>query len=253
MRILYLDLDALNPSHLSCYGYPRQTSPTIDALAARGLRGTGVYCSDAPCLPSRTAFYAGRFGMQTGVVGHGRTAADPKPQGTSRAFKDRFTLDGLAGQLVQRGYHTAMISPFGDRHSAHHFYAGFREMHNTGKGGNEIVDDVEPVLDRWLNAHAVEDSWYLHLNYWDIHTAYRTPGGFGDPFKDAPIPDWFTDDLIQRHLKKTGPHSPLEIGGYMGAHDGFRYLKPEHRRYPDTIESLADLREWLNGYDAAIK
>ena len=36
MRIVYIDLDALNPSHLHCYGYPRKTSPHIDALAAEG-------------------------------------------------------------------------------------------------------------------------------------------------------------------------------------------------------------------------
>jgi len=252
MRILYLDLDALNPSHLSCYGYPRQTSPTIDALAQRGLRATSVYTSDAPCLPSRTAFYAGRFGIQTGVVGHGGTAADPKPQGPDRSFKDHFSNHGLANQLVNRGYHTAMISPFGHRHSAHHFYAGFREIHNTGKSGQEIVAEVDPVLNRWLDTHAAEDHWYLHLNFWDIHTPYRTPNDFGDPFKDEPLPDWFTDDLIQQHLKKTGPHSALELGMYSGAGSG-----PDQtdgaQRYPDTIESMDDLRTWINGYDAAIK
>ncbi|MEM6332292.1 MAG: sulfatase-like hydrolase/transferase [Planctomycetota bacterium] len=253
MRILYLDLDALNPTHLSCYGYPRQTSPTIDRLAANGLRATSVYTSDAPCLPSRTAFYSGRFGIQTGVVGHGGTAADPKPQGISRGFKDHFTNAGLAGQLAQRGYHTAMISPFGDRHSAHHFYAGFREIHNTGKSGSEIVAEVEPVLNRWLDAHAANDNWYLHLNFWDIHTPYRTPLDFGDPFKDAPLPDWYTDELVQRQIGKTGPHSAQDLGMYKGAHEGFRYDKSGVRRYPNTIESLDDLRTWLNGYDAAIK
>ena len=35
MRILYLDLDTLRPDHLSCYGYRRQTSPHIDAIARR--------------------------------------------------------------------------------------------------------------------------------------------------------------------------------------------------------------------------
>ena len=33
MRILYIDIDSLRPDHLSCYGYLRQTSPNIDALA----------------------------------------------------------------------------------------------------------------------------------------------------------------------------------------------------------------------------
>ncbi|MEX2382036.1 MAG: sulfatase-like hydrolase/transferase, partial [Opitutales bacterium] len=77
MRILYFDLDALRPDHLGCYGYSRNTSPNIDRIAAEGLRMTGVHCSDAPCLPSRTALYTGRFGIHTGVVSHGCTAADP--------------------------------------------------------------------------------------------------------------------------------------------------------------------------------
>ncbi|MEX0653216.1 MAG: sulfatase-like hydrolase/transferase, partial [Phycisphaeraceae bacterium] len=133
MRILYLDLDALTPSHLSCYGYHRQTSPTIDRLAAEGLRCTNTYCSDAPCLPSRTAFYSGRLGIQTGVVGHGGTAAQPKIEGPTRGFNDMFQQQGLAGRLQKAGLHTAMISPFGQRHAAWQFYAGFHEIHNTGK------------------------------------------------------------------------------------------------------------------------
>lgn len=40
MRILYIDIDSLRPDHLSCYGYQRNTSPNIDALANEGLRFT---------------------------------------------------------------------------------------------------------------------------------------------------------------------------------------------------------------------
>ena len=29
MRILFLDLDTLRPDHLGCYGYQRNTSPTL--------------------------------------------------------------------------------------------------------------------------------------------------------------------------------------------------------------------------------
>ena len=99
MRILYLDIDALTPSHLGCYGYHRNTSPTIDHLAATGLRCSNVYTSDAPCLPSRTALYSGRFGIHTGVVGHGATAAQPKNEGLSRSFRDLFDTQGMARSL----------------------------------------------------------------------------------------------------------------------------------------------------------
>jgi hypothetical protein len=37
MKILFLDLDSVNPEHLSCYGYHRQTSPNIDKIAKQGV------------------------------------------------------------------------------------------------------------------------------------------------------------------------------------------------------------------------
>lgn len=33
MRIISIDVDSLRPDHLGCYGYHRNTSPTIDALS----------------------------------------------------------------------------------------------------------------------------------------------------------------------------------------------------------------------------
>lgn len=86
MRILYLDIDTTRPDHLGCYGYHRNTSPNIDRIAAEGIRFDNCYVSDAPCLPSRSALFNGRFGIHTGVVGHGGTAADLRLEGSPRAF-----------------------------------------------------------------------------------------------------------------------------------------------------------------------
>ena len=247
MRILYLDLDALTPSHLSCYGYTRPTSPAIDAVADQGVRFTRCYAADAPCLPSRTGLYSGRFGIQSGVVGHGHVAAQPKVE-PQRRFRDHFTDDGLAGRLRAAGLHTAMISPFGDRHSAHWFYAGFNEIHNTGKHGREIAAEVTPVVEKWLSGHAAGDDWFLHVNYWDIHTPYRTPLDYACPdVTDAPLPDVYTDELIARHAAKGGPHSASDLGMYGdGEHEDFP-------RVPRRIDDRASLKQWMDGYDVAIR
>ena len=71
MRILYIDIDSQRPDHFGCYGYHRKTSPNIDRIAARGVRFDNDYVTDAPCLPSRTAMWSGRFGIHTGVINHG--------------------------------------------------------------------------------------------------------------------------------------------------------------------------------------
>src|ERR687887_352738 len=85
MRIVYFDMDSCRPDHLGCYGYRhhtgRATSPTIDRIAAEGVVFTSCYASDAPCLPSRTALFSGRFGIHSGVVGHGGTAARMRSPG----------------------------------------------------------------------------------------------------------------------------------------------------------------------------
>ncbi len=59
MRILYFDIDTLRADHLGCYGYHRNTSPTIDTVAKDAVRFDNCYVSDAPCLPSRSATWSG--------------------------------------------------------------------------------------------------------------------------------------------------------------------------------------------------
>lgn len=248
MRILYIDIDSLRPDHLGCYGYHRNTSPTLDAIAHEGMVFDRVYAPDAPCLPSRTAFYSGRFGIQTGVVGHGGTAGQPKTQGPARGFQDCFGESGLATQLKRLGYHTAMISPFGERHAAWHFYAGFKEIHNTGGGGMESAEVVQPVVDKWIKDNASKDHWYLHVNYWDPHTPYRVPADYKNPFEDEPLPAWLEDDsVLERHKKITGPHTALEIGMY---HD---HESPQYPRHPGALRSKADLRKAIDGYDMGVR
>ena len=68
MRIIYFDIDCLRPDHLGCYGYQRPTSPAIDRIAAEGTCFDHYYCASSPCLPARTAWSSGRFGIRSGVI-----------------------------------------------------------------------------------------------------------------------------------------------------------------------------------------
>lgn len=248
MRILYIDIDSLRPDHLGCYGYHRNTSPSIDRIAAEGVIFERHYTSDAPCLPSRSALYSGRFGIQTGVVGHGGTAAQPKIEGPGRGFRDSFGDQGLAHQLQKLGYHTAMISPFGQRHAAWHFYAGFNEIHNTGEGGMESAEVVQPVVDDWMKRNAIADNWFLHINYWDPHTPYRVPAEFGNPFANDPLPAWLEKDgILEVHRQMAGPHTAQDIMMYDGT------PPPRYPRQPGSLDDREDLRRVIDGYDTGVR
>lgn len=249
MRILYIDIDTLRPDHLGCYGYHRNTSPNIDTLAQSGVRFDHCYNTDAPCLPSRSALWSGRCGFHTGVINHGGTAADPFIQGAERGFRDVYDATGWISCLRRAGLYPVTVSPFGERHSAWWWYAGWREVYNPGKGGMEGADDVTPYALDWIKRNAAQrDNWFLHINYWDPHTPYRAPQSFGNPFENDPLPDWLTEEVRQRGWDGYGPHSPQEPYGY-GGEQFYRHWPG----LPAQLDSMAAVRQWIDGYDIGIR
>lgn len=243
MRILYIDIDSLRPDHLGCYGYHRNTSPNIDALAARGVRFTNYYASDAPCLPSRTALFTSRFGIHTGVINHGGLEADIRPQGRDRQFnKHGSPYQAWVDVLRFRGLHTAFISPFASRHAAWHVLEGFLEVRDTGKHAGETADEVAALALDWLRNRAAADNWFLYVNFWDPHTPYRTPEAYGNPFKDDPAPEWLTEERIQEHRASFGPMSAREVPAGR-ARSGV----------PREITCREDFKAWIDAYDTAIR
>jgi arylsulfatase A-like enzyme len=248
MRILYVDVDSLRPDHLGCYGYHRNTSPNIDALARQGVRFENCYVSDAPCLPSRTALFSGRNGFHTGVVNHGGSAAQPFIEGPRRGFNDRFSQSAWMRLLCEAGFRTVTVSSFAERHSAWHWYAGFSEILNPGKYGHERAHQVNAIALDWLGRNGREDNWFLHVNYWDPHTPYRTPAEFGNPFGGEPLPEWLTEEVRRRSWESYGPHSAQEPQGF---HQQFP--REKYPRMPAQLDSMAAAREWLDGYDTGIR
>jgi choline-sulfatase len=248
MRILYLDLDAVRPDHLGCYGYSRNTSPNIDSLARKGTVFSQLYCSDSPCMPSRTAMFTGRFGARTGAVCHAGTPADPFIEGPRRDFTSELGRTCWMTALRDAGHLTATISSFGERHSAWWWYAGFNEIINPGGHGMESAEEITPVALDWLERHADDDNWFLHVNYWDAHTPYRAPESFGHPFKNDPPPTWPDKATLRTHWDGVGAQSARERSGFDGDYYDARYP-----RQPDRIADAADLRRLVDGYDTAIR
>ncbi|GGH80173.1 arylsulfatase A-like enzyme [Pullulanibacillus pueri] len=247
MRVLFLDLDSTSAEHLGCYGYHRNTSPNIDRIAEEGVRFTNYYTSDAPCFPSRTALMTGQFGIHNGVVGHGGTAGDVRHEGIHRDFRDRLASESFPALFRSAGMKTALVSPFGERHSAWTFYAGFNEIYNTGKGGMESAEEVTPTVLNWIENNGNQDDWLLYVNYWDPHTPYRAPEDLGNPFADDPLPAWLTDEVLEEHKKKVGPHSVHEINMYDNG------TNPQFPRFPGEIKDRRDLRKMIDGYDTGIR
>jgi len=251
MRILYIDIDCLRPDHLGCYGYPRATSPDIDSIAEHGVRFTDVHASDVPCLPSRTAFFSGRFGYQTGVVNHGGRRAEPYSEGANRGFASRLNRTSLMRCLRDQGVYTATVSSFAERHSAFHFCANFNEILNPGTRGLESGEAVTHLATQWLANNAQRPNWFLHVHYWDPHMPYRAPSKARARLESQPHPAWLAEDVWSAHRKNPGPHSASEVIGYDSQ------PPPDvNWRYPDqplVVDGQDSVRALFDGYDAGVR
>lgn len=249
MRVLLIDIDTLRPDHMGCYGYKRNTTPCMDKIAEEGVMFSNYYTPNAPCLPSRAALASGRYGIHTGVIGHGGTCGDMRLIGEDRNFKDLNSQNSLFNVFRKAGYYTVSISTFAERHSAWWFNAGFNETYNYGKSGNETADEVTPTALKWISEHADKDNWFMHYHIWDPHTPYRTPESYGDPFKDEPLPDnWVTEEVFKEHRNTIGAHTAMEMDGYKDNQDH------TYPRYSDgSLKDLNDVKHLIDGYDCGIR
>lgn len=260
MRILYIDIDSLRPDRLGCYGYGRDTSPTIDAVADDGVRFERCYTSDSPCLPSRTALATGRHGIKSGVVTHWGPGQwyeepgeghDPDPD---RPLAFRY--------LAERGLYTASVSGFSNRHLAYHFGSGFREtVMPTPQTGAETADQVTGTAIEWLEDHATDDDWLLHVNYWDVHHAYKEVDGHVDAVRESgPAPDWPDGEALAAQEGMTGTRSrdlwpsPEQYRNEeRGEGYGYRSGSFADWPFPESFEDREDVERLIDGYDAMIR
>ena len=66
--VVFVSIDTLRSDHLGCYGYPRPTSPELDALAARSILFEDVWAQGAYTLPTHMSLMTGQFGSVHGVT-----------------------------------------------------------------------------------------------------------------------------------------------------------------------------------------
>src|SRR4051795_10630984 len=67
-NILLFAIDSLLADHMSCYGYPRLTTPHLDAFAREGTLFEKTYSAHIPTTPAYSSMLTGRDAFGTEVV-----------------------------------------------------------------------------------------------------------------------------------------------------------------------------------------
>jgi len=105
-NLIYIMADDLGYGDLGCYGQKRIKTPSIDKMAAEGIRFTDHYAGSTVCAPSRCVLMTG---LHTGHC-QVRNNREVKPMGQMPLMADTVTVARL---LKQAGYATGLVGKWG--------------------------------------------------------------------------------------------------------------------------------------------
>ncbi len=104
-NVLFLIADDLTASVLGCYGHAGGATPTIDALAARGLRFERAYCDFPVCGPARAALMSGLCTRTLGILGNGGAGRLEEVLGKRPTLPEWFRRAGFHTARVGKIFH----------------------------------------------------------------------------------------------------------------------------------------------------
>jgi arylsulfatase A-like enzyme/Tfp pilus assembly protein PilF len=176
-NVILISIDTCRADYLSCYGYPRKTTPNIDAIADTAALFENVISPVPVTLPSHCS-------MMTGTIPPYHAVHD----------NDNYYLDGsnitLAEVFKQNGFATAAFvsafvldSQFALDQGFDTYYDNF-DMQLAGLQANEHrADKTTRLALDWLDNHS-QDKFFLFVHYYDPHSDYEPPEPFASKFSD---------------------------------------------------------------------
>jgi len=174
MNLLLIAIDTLRADHLGCYGYHRNTSPNLDALAQQGVLFEKLYTPAVPTQPSYTTVYTGQYPITHGIVSHGGEVS-------------LSAQAPLLPELLQRaGYTTCAVDsmramkPWFARGYEFYIDPSLRLAHRHAATCEGVNSRAIP----WLRQHAAE-KFFLFVHYWEPHTPYLPPQRYRGLFYDG--------------------------------------------------------------------
>jgi len=221
-HLVLVVIDTLRADHVGCYGYERDTTPHIDALAAGGLRFARAIAPSSWTLPSLVTLMTGRhpdpvhLSMQAPDGGGGFAALAPQ-------------ASTVAELLAAHGYRTAAVGT-----NPYQIQSVFQVMQGFQSLEVQVSAKADWVVDRAIaRLDAARDGapLFLYLHFMDAHTPYDPPAPFDRMFLD--------EDARSRPPAEGGPDwREAERRKAIALYDaGIRFVDHELGRLVEALEA----------------
>ena len=202
-NILLVVIDPLRADALSAYGNPRNTTPSLDALAKKGYVFTRAYSVAPWTLPAAMSLMTGTYPSTHGVLNKELIPKDPKAEFIpARLSQTAPGITTLAQNLKSLGYVTGGFAGGAALSASYGFDKGFDEY-----ASGDAFDGLPSVLPKameFIRKHRKE-KMFLFIHGFDVHGQYIPPGGLDRRY----VSDSYRGDLTgsteeQKSLREEG-------------------------------------------------
>lgn len=168
-NVVIIVVDTLRPDHLGCYGYGKNTSPHLDAMARESIVFEKAFAPGIPTMPSFTTLLTGLHPYRHGITAHSSDHQrlseniQTMPQLAKRAGYVTIGIDNLAVQGNGRGSWFAR---------GFDFYSGFLYKPFSDQSA-QLADRAISFMDDSLHK-----PFFMFVHLWDPHTPYSPPAPY---------------------------------------------------------------------------
>ena len=257
-NLLLVSIDCLRADHVSCYGYGRKTTPTLDQLAEGGVRFERTISSSSWTLPAHLSMLTG-LPVSAHGVDDDRLYSRRDNQGAPIEVPLRGVF--VSEVLQSAGYATAGFFTWKYLEDQFGFGPGFDVWERLGHTFYSHPE-VAPQWERLQAAGDVEGMKSLAAEHPDLFDAARPSapetvdralawlGEHEDTQDDQPF--FLFVHLFDAHdpYHPPEPHYSLFGEGYTGPIDGHNVTSPDSPVRGDM--DPADLKRLVSLYDGAI-
>ncbi len=219
--VILIVVDALRPDRMSTYGFGRETTPNIDALADDGVSFTNFFTNGNWTRPSTASLLSGVLPHRHGVERDTDRLAD--------------AYETLPEMMKSAGFVTGAVVGNGNAGSAFGLNQGFDYYADTVRhwqglpSADEVVDLAIPYV-----AQHREEPFFLMLFLIDPHDPYHAPGEFENMYVEN-----LDARLIRTPHWELGRYSEVESARMTATYDGaVRYTDSALGRFIGELKRL---------------
>jgi arylsulfatase A-like enzyme/predicted Zn-dependent protease len=181
-NVILVTLDTTRADRLGCYGFSRIETPTLDALAARGIRFENCIAQTPLTLPSHSSLFTGTLPLFHGVRDNGGFILPEELTTLAEVFKGAgYATAAFIGAYV-------LDSKWGLNQGFDYYFDRFDlskfekiSLGSVQRPANEVIDEAL----RWLGENK-SSKFFAWIHLYDPHTPYEPPPPFAETYAKNP-------------------------------------------------------------------